>query len=196
MDVFTVTKEMLEAANDYIPVAKKTALARQQAEICVQRAKEQTGVRTEAGDVIPLPPRYFADEMARSVLEMSIFTTLYLGCEAMDGDNITMDTDRFDYYAGSHLFGQLNALKGEYGKTDPALKKKIGDMIADFNDYQKRLSAEIRNLMTLYNDPVDRFMAMNAAMTDPETMKGLLSELKDAAEAVEEYKAERESEGE
>mgnify|MGYP006988863126 CR=1 FL=1 len=194
---FVVTKEILAAASDYVPLAQKTALAKEQAEIIVQRAKETTGVKTDGGAILPLPPRYFADEQARSVLEMSIFATLYLHTEEMQDGNIVMDTETYDRYAGSHVFGQLAVLRGEIGKTDPALKAKIINMVSDFNDYQKRLTAEIRALMTLYNDPVDRFLAMNAALSTPEGMEGLLSELKEAAEEVEKYKtAEKDGEGE
>ena len=192
MDVFVITKEMLENAVDYLPLGQKTALAKQQAEICVQRSSDQTGIRADSGDIIPLPPRYNVDEAVRSILEMSIFTALYLRCEPIESDNITMDAERYDYYAGNHIFGQLTSMKsGTFGRDNPELKNKIINMLADFNDYQKRLTSEIRAVMTMYNDPVDRFMAMNAAMTNPDTMKGLLSELKEAAEAVEEYKAER-----
>lgn len=188
---FVVTKEILAAASDYVPLAQKTALAKEQAEIIVHRAKETTGVKTDSGGIIPLPPRYFADEQARSVLEMSIFATLYLHTEEMQDGKIVMDTETYDRYAGSHVFGQLAAMRGEIGKTDPTLKAKIINMVADFNDYQKRLTAEIRTLMTLYNDPVDRFMAMNAALSTPEAMQGLLEELKDAAEAVDSYQDEK-----
>ena len=195
---FVVTLEMLEKAVDYMPLAAKTSLARQQAEACVKRMGEQTAIKTDGGDLIPLPPRYYADEEARSILEMTIFTGLYLGIEEPDEEGtFHMDGDRYDYYAGSHIFGQLNAIKsGALGREHPEIKTKIANMLADFNDYQKRLTAEIRVLMSMYNDPVDRFMAVNAAMTTPETMEGLLSELKDAAEAVEEYKAERQVEAE
>lgn len=193
---FVITKELLENASDYLPLAQKTALAKRQAEICVQRAKETTGVKTDGGTILPLPPRYFSDEQARSVLEMSIFTTLYLHCEEMDGDEIRMDAETYDYYAGSHIFGQLNALRSELGKTDPALKAKIINMLSDFNDYQKRLTAEIRVLMNLYNDPVDRFLAMNAALSTPEAMQGLLEELKEAAENADGYRVEKEGDGE
>lgn len=185
---FVLTKEMIEEAADYLPLAQKTALAKQQAEICVQKAKETTGVKTDAGTILPLPPRYFVSEDARSMLEMSIFTALYLRVQPMDGSDIHMDGETYDKYAGSHIFGQLTAMKG---KAEPELRAKIMNMLADFNDYQKRLGAEIRALMTLYNDPVDRFMAMNAALTTPEAMQGLLEELKDAAEAVQEQKIEK-----
>lgn len=199
MEKFVVTKEMLEQAEDYLPLATKTSLAKQQAETCVLMSQERSGVKTDNGNIIPLPPRYTADESVRSMLEMAVFTSLYLKCkpmvEAPDGETpqITMDPGNYDYYAGNHIFGQLNAMKGELGKTDPALKAKIINMIADFNDYQKRLTAEIRVLMTMYNDPVDRFMAMNAALATPDSMEGLLHELKDAAEAIETYKEEREA---
>ena len=164
MEKFVVTKEMIEQAADYLPLGQKKDLAKRQAESCVLANPERTGIRGDGGGIIPLPPRYVADESVRSMLEMSVFTCLYLRCRPLEDDQITMDTEAYDFYAGSHIFGQLNAMKGELGKTDPALKQKIVDMIADFNDYQKRLTAEIRVLMTLYNDPVDRFMAMNAAM--------------------------------
>ena len=197
MEKFVVTKEMIEQAADYLPLGQKKDLAKRQAESCVLANPERTGIRGDGGGIIPLPPRYIADESIRSMLEMAVFTGLYLKCKPMVEDpdggkpQITMDTEAYDYYAGSHLFGQLNAMKGELGKTDPALKAKIVNMISDFNDYQKRLTAEIRVLMTLYNDPVDRFMAMNAAMATPDSMEGLLHELKDAAEAVEAYREER-----
>lgn len=191
MEKFVVTKEMIEQAADYLPLGQKKDLAKRQAESCVLANPERTGIRGDGGGIIPLPPRYVADESVRSMLEMSVFTCLYLRCRPLEDDQITMDTEAYDFYAGSHIFGQLNAMKGELGKTDPALKQKIVDMIADFNDYQKRLTAEIRVLMTLYNDPVDRFMAMNAAMATPDSMEGLLHELKDAAEAVEAYREER-----
>ena len=190
---FVVTKEILEKASDYLPIAQKTALAKEQAETCVRKSEETTGIRMDDDSVLPLPPRYFASEEARSILEMSVFTGLYLLCEETDEEGVLhMDGERYDYYAGSHIFGQLNAMKsGTFGRDNPELKTKIINMLADFNDYQKRLTAEIRNLLSLYNDPVDRFMAMNASLSTQEAMEGLLTELKDAVEAAEDYKAER-----
>lgn len=190
---FVVTSEMLKNAEDYVPLIKKTMLAKQQAEMIVQRSAEQTGIRGDDGNILPLPPRYFADEAVRSVMEMSIFCALYLKCEPVSEDgNIEMTIDTYDKYAGSHIFGQITAMKGsKEAKDDPELRAKIINILTDFNDYQRRLTAEIRALMTMYNDPVDRFIAMNAAMTTPETMQGLLEELKDAAEAVDQYKAEK-----
>lgn len=191
---FVVRKDILENAVDYIPIAQKTALARQQAEACVKKMKETTAIKADNDSVIiPLPPRYYVDEEARSILEMTIFTGLYLLVETPDEDGVfNMDGERYDYYAGSHIFGQLTAMKsGTFGRDNPILKTKIINMLADFNDYQKRLTSEIRNVLSMYNDPVDRFMAMNASMSTPEAMQELFSELKDAIEANEEYKAER-----
>ena len=186
---FVVTKEILEKAVDYLPLSMKTSIAKRQAAACVQKSAEQTAVKTDGGTILPLPPRYFCDEGIRSILEMSLFTSLYLRTEPGDGDEIAMTGKRYDYYAGSHVFGQLTAMKsGTFGRDNPALKTKIINMIADFNDYQKRLTAEIRALMTMYNDPVDRFIAMNAAMSTPEAMQGLFEELKEAAADVEKYK--------
>lgn len=194
---FVVTKEMIENATDYLPLRQKTLIARNQAITCVRKTEETTGIRTNDGNILPLPPRYAPDDEVRAILEMSIFTALYLKCEPVqENGDVTMDGDTYDYYAGSHIFGQLNHMKGELGRTDPELKTKIVNMLADFNDYQKRLTSAIRAQMTLYNDPVDRFMAMNAAMTTPEGMQGLLADLKDAAEALEEYKEERAGEAE
>lgn len=188
---FKVTKQMLEEASDYLPLEVKTVLARRQAETCVQRAKEQTAVKTDAGQYLPLPPRYFCDEMGRSVLEMSVFTALYLHVEnANENGDIDMTVDTYNRYAGAHIFGQLTEMKsGAFGRDNPKLKAKIIHMLADFNDYQRRLTSEIRTLMTLYNDPVDRFLAMNAAMTTPESMRGLMEDLKSAMEEAETYKA-------
>lgn len=191
---FVVTKELLEAANDYLPLAQKASIAKQQAAMCVLKGADQTAVKTDGGGIMPLPPRYTVDESVRSVLEMSVFTALYLKCEPMEGDSFSLSAERYDYYAGSHLFGQLTAMKsGTFGRDNPELKTRIIHMLADFNDYQRRLTAEIRALTTMYNDDVDRLIAMMVALTTPETMDGLLTELKDAAEAVEEYKGERDS---
>ena len=188
---FVITKDLLEQAADYIPLAIKTVLAKEQAEACVLKSTEQTGIRTDAGSILPLPPRYYCDEAVRSVLEMSVFTGFYLKTEQPNEDGkLTMDAEAYDRYAGSHVFGQLMAMKsGTFGRDNPELKTKIINMVSDFNDYQKRLTAEIRTLMTMYNDPVDRFIAMNAAMSTPEAMQGLLEELKEAAEDVENHKA-------
>lgn len=187
---FKITKEMIENASDYIPLADKTLLARQQAEKCVKKADERTAVKTDNGGVLPLPPRYVCDEPGRSILEMSVFTGLYLRCEKPDENGeLTMNAEGYDRYAGAHIFGQLAAMKGgAFGRDNPKLKTKIVNMINDFNDYQKRLSAEIRTLLAMYNDPVDRFIAVNAAMATPEAMQGLFEELREAAADVDAYK--------
>lgn len=187
---FVINKAILENASDYIPLADKTILAKRQAESCVVKSQDRAAVKTDDGNVLPLPPQWVCDEMGRSILEMTVFTGLYLNVERPDEDGeLSMTAAEYDRYAGSHIFAQLNALKsGAFGRDNPKLKEKIIHMLSDYNDYQYRLSAEIRALLALYNDPVDRFVAMNTALSTPEAMQGMLEELRSAAEAADAYR--------
>ena len=187
---FVVTKETIENAHDYVSLAQKAIMINQQAADCIEPSKLHNGISFDGESAVALPPRFIVNEVKRSLLEMSMFLSMYLNVlEPDENGDISMTMDVYEEYASAHIFNQLAVMKsGAFGRDNPELKTKIANMISDFNDYQKRLTAEIRNILSTYNDPCDRIMTMITTNITPEYVKNLLANLDGAEKELLDYK--------
>jgi len=178
--MFVVTPEMILNANDYVNLKFKNGLAQEQAAKCVVETEEKTGVKLSDEVVMPLPPKYKVDGLVRSALEMSVFVSLYLKVKPVDDDgNITISLNEYDEYMSSHIFDQMNSLKRSKNEE---VKQKVFRILDDYNDYQKRLSAEIKAQLDAKNDFCDRLISM-MIMTSSQDVTSHLLELYNKSEA-------------
>lgn len=152
-----ITRELMEQARDYIPLAEKEAWV-------AENAPKVFDKLAITSDGEPLPPMYMVNTGLKSRYLMAALVGLYFGFKTAepksddDADIWLMSVDDYDDWAGSHVFNQLERLK-----RDGELKTKAYDLMFDYKDLEKRFSAQISSLLAVQNDPVIRQNEMMAA---------------------------------
>ena len=146
MDKKILTKEMIQEAEDYTPNAFKKAWCGETAPKCFDRL-------AITADGEPMPPMYMVNEGLKKRYLMTVFVKGYLKqeCEPDSGDEALMSEADYDRWAGSHVFCQMERLK-----KDKDICDKCYDMLYDFRELDKRLSAQISGLLNAQNDFVQR----------------------------------------
>lgn len=182
MGNIVITKEMVESARAYVPIAEKEQFLQGTSRLCLDRL-EMAG---ESGTA--LPPMYKENPMVKARCLMSAFAKLYLAQEIEEEIPGIMSKDAYDEWAGSHVFGQMERMK----KSDPAVRNKVFDLLDDYADLSKRLNIEIYGLLTALNDPVARLLDSIATTATPEYMQSLTEQLAKAQKDIEDYAANRE----
>lgn len=142
MEKLIITKEMMEAARDYLTNAEKEAFVAEFATRCFDKLAI-TGTDGE-----PAPDMYMVNSGLKARYLMGAFAKLYFGAP-FEGDE--MSEEEYDLWAGSHVLNQV-----ERWKREAELRDKCYDLLADFKDLEKRLSTQINGLLNVMNDTVLR----------------------------------------
>ena len=174
-DKIEITKEIMLAARDYVPNAEKEAWAAENATKCFDK------LSIKGSDGEPAPDMYMVNSGLKARYLMGAFVGMYLGQKfeaEQDGSALMSEAD-YDRWAGSHAINQI-----ERWKRDADLRDKCYDMLSDFKDLEKRLSAQISGLLSVMNDPVMRQNEYMAAQV--KQMPELLEQLKEFQGKVEE----------
>jgi len=169
-----ITKDIMTAARDYVPNAEKEAWAAENAPRCFDK------LAINGTDGEPAPDMYMVNAGLKARFLMGAFVGMYLlqRFEADKDGSALMSEQDFDMWAGSHALNQV-----ERWKRDSELRDKCYDMLSDFKDLEKRLSAQINGLLTVMNDPVMRQNEYMAAQV--KQMPELLEQLKELQGKVE-----------
>ena len=166
-----ITKEMLTAAKDYVPISVKGEWVQEVAERCFDRLSITYGEEQ-------MPPMYAINTEVKSRYLMGFFVQNYLG---ILGGEVTsepwlMPEEEYDAWAGSHIFGQIDRWK-----HDAEVRDKCYDLMADYKDLEKRLSSRISGMLAVQNDPVIRQTQDMAKQM--ESLPALLEQLKQLQDA-------------
>ena len=158
-----ITKELLEKARDYIPIAEKEAWAAEIAPLCFSQLSITADGNT-------MPPMYMVNTGLKSRYLMAALCTMYFGIPIENSDDKLMTEEEYDSWAGSHVFNQL-----ERWKRDADVKYKAFDLAFDYKDLEKRLSTQISGLLAAQNDMVVRMAQDTAAQVKalPEILDAL-----------------------
>lgn len=161
-----ITKEMIVAARDYVPVEEKDDWVGENAQKCFDRLSITQGKEE-------LPPMYMANATMKAQYLMAAFAGMYLRqeYEADARDPAMMSVAEIDNWAGSHALNQV-----ERWKKDADVRDKCYDLLADYKDLEKRFAAQMQALLSVQNDSVMRqAQYMSTQMQD---FPKLLEELK------------------
>lgn len=165
--VFEITEEMIQRATTYVPLSEKMAFAKLIAPECLVQA--DIGNRKEQIDsMMALPPLYEENVQLKNLYLMQYFLTRYLNIDIGEAANINFSSEIYDQYASSHPMNQLERMK-----SNPAIKDKVFNLIADYKELKKILDVEIYNRKTERNDGLNRFMTGMALAATPEAVEGL-----------------------
>lgn len=182
---FVLTKEMLQKAKTYMPLATKQTLAQELAYACVRPMKR---IKWDGIHVLPkdeaveegptaLPDLMEEDIALKMCLLQNVLLSYYFDIEIDPGEN---GYEVYDRYAGSHLLNQL-----ERFKSDRDVKNIAFDLTEDWREFKKMLDTIIYNYKMAVNDPLKRFDAMLTVFSSPENVQSLMDELKKAGDEVE-----------
>lgn len=163
-DKFKVTEEMITKASDYIPLARKKAIAKATAEACLEEVDRITAdIANETQ--LPIPQLYREECGAKPLYLMYFFLTDYLCLDI--GDELSEED--YDYYAGSHIFNQLERFKS----GEKEIKDKVFDILYDYKQLKQMLETEIYNLKESRNNGLDRVQSYIDLFASPENIKQL-----------------------
>lgn len=182
---FTLTKEMLQGAKTYMPLATKRTLAQEVAYACVRPMKrvKWDGIHILPQDEdVPDTPTSLPDLMEEDIalkmcLLQNVLLSYYFDIEMDPGEDAYAT---FDYYAGSHLLNQL-----ERFKSDRDVKNIAFDLTEDWREFKKMVDTIIYNYKMAANDPLKRFDAMLTVFSSPENIKAVVAELQKAGNEME-----------
>lgn len=178
-----LTEQDVLKAKSYIPIMEKEKWVQTAAPVCIDKMM----IAAKEGDFnLPMPAMFKDNLQRKSRCLMTAFVVMYLGRKIDITDDGMMGADDYDRYAGSHVFNQLERLKGKAEVRD-----KVFDILSDYRDLEKRLNTEVYNLMQIQNDGVSRQMAMMQMQTTPEALQSGMAELKKLTDQLGTFKAEK-----
>ena len=177
-EVYVITEEAMAEVNTYLPIRIKTELVDEIADKCIVSAEITASID---GQDMLMPPMYREDSNKKSRYLMGIFVRLYLRgtfTPENEKDVWLIPEDEYDKWAGGHVFNQI-----ERFKQNSKLKSICFDMMSDYRDFEKRMNVEVYSLLNAMNDPVARQLAAMQASVTPDSMEGILEQIKELQEA-------------
>lgn len=189
MEYVKLTEQDVKKANTYVPLAAKIAFVEYAAERCFDRMN--VTMNDGGGLDLPMAPMYKENMGLKSRYLMGALVKGYLGkdYEPVEKDEWLMAQDDYDRWAGGHVFNQLERMKGCGGQV----REVIFDLLADYRDLEKRLTAEIRGMLGVMNEPVNRILTTMQSQTTPEAFARGKAKLEELTAELEEYKAAKEA---
>lgn len=168
MEHFIITDEIMERAKTYMPEQQKKELAKKIADLCLAPLK--TAEQNKAGEKILAMPYLRGEDMSlKRILLLRALLGFYFDIEVDPNED---SYEQYDFYAGGHIYNQLERYKGtEY-------KSKAFDILFDFKEFKKTVETEIYNIRTNWNDSLGRIIAAVQVFSTPENIKALSEELK------------------
>lgn len=164
---FVITKEMINAANGYMPLAEKTLLADNIARMSV--VPMETAQQNRIGNgVFAMPPQMTEDGSIKRKCLLNVFLSFYFNIEINE-----MTDEIYDYYGESQIFNQLERLKG-----NPEVKDKVFDILTDYREFKGMTDAQIFAQIRNANDSLQRAAAGIAVLMTPEKIEEISDQLK------------------
>lgn len=180
-----ITEEMMRGAESYLSLTAKEAIVRTVLPGCVKRIfdydYDKGEYQTETDDLPTTMPMYGEDTAFKSRVVLGTVLHFYLGLDI--GENLSIEPDMYDQYAGSHIMNQI-----ERFKANPELKAKAFDMLADIRDFEKRLNCAVYSLLQLKNDVGGRVLAALSAMMSQEALENVIRATSEAQAGIAEEK--------
>lgn len=190
MEKILITELDLKSARSYVPVAEKEEFV----EHCYQRCFSKVQINLGDDENGAMPNMYMENAFAKSKFLMSALVAMYLGkekeLETVDGDPWLMTDRQFDLWAGSHVLGQIERMKK---KAPQDLQDKVFDLLRDYKDLERRLSAAIYHGLVVENDPVNRLFLKLSMDSTPEAFEAQRKALEEVTREFEEYKRAKEA---
>lgn len=178
---FELTEDMMRKAESYLSLSAKEAIVQTVLPGCVKRIfdydYEKDAYQTKEDDLPTTMPMYGEDTAFKSRVVMGTVLHFYLGIDI--GENLSIEPDVYDLYAGSHIMNQI-----ERFKANPELKSKSFDMLADIRDFEKRLNCAVYSLLQLKNDVGGRVLNALGVMMSQEALENVIRATNEAQQGM------------
>lgn len=171
----TLTEEDIRNAVSYLPLAKKTAMARAYAQDCLLQFDISTG--NEDIDKV-FPSRFQENPQKRMLYGMLVLLREYL---KKIGDE-DLSTEQYDEWGASSIFNQLDRFKSS---KDPEIRNKVYDLVDDYREFYRMLGTEINSLAEAKNDFLARFVQYISLSQSPEALQEQLEQLEKLTQEIE-----------
>lgn len=177
-----ITEDIILNATLYIPIAKKSALARTFAEDCISKVE----IKLNGNDASSiLPPRYQENPMMKSLYGMMTLLTEYLHMMPLGDDgNVSMDAVTFDEWGAASVMNQLDRMKSSKNQE---IRNRVYDILDDYREFYRMLGVEISSILANKNDMLSRFMQYFQSEITPDLMKGLMDNLTSVMQEAKDY---------
>lgn len=172
---FIITEEDIRNADAYLPLAKKTAMARAYAQDCLLQFDLQMG--NEDVDKV-FPSRFQENPQKRMLYGMLVMLRDYLH-KKEDED---LSTEQYDEWGRASLFNQLDRFKSS---KDLELRNKVYDLVDDYREFYRMLGTEINSLAEAKNDYLARFVQYVTLSQSPEALQEQLEKLEELTHELE-----------
>lgn len=178
----TITEDIILNATLYIPIAKKSALARTFAEDCISKVE----IKLNGDDASSiLPPRYQENPMMKSLYGMMTLLTDYLHVLPTDDDgNVSIDAATFDEWGEASIMNQIDRMKSSKNQE---IRNRVYDILDDYREFYRMLGVEISSILANKNDMLSRFMQYFQSEITPDLMKGLVDNLTSVMQEANDY---------
>ena len=178
---FELTEDMMRNAKSYLSLTAKEAIVQTVLPGCVKRIfdydYEKNEYRSAEDDLPTTMPMYGEDTAFKSRVVMGTVLHFYLGIDI--GENLSIEPDVYDLYAGSHIMNQI-----ERFKANPELKSKSFDMLADIRDFEKRLNCAVYSLLQLKNDVGGRVLNALGVMMSQDALENVIRATNEAQQGM------------
>ena len=178
----TITEDIILNATLYVPIVKKSVLARTFAEDCISKVE----IKLNGDDASStLPPRYQENPMMKSLYGMMTLLSEYLHMMPTDDEgNVSMDADAFDKWGAASIMNQLDRMKSSKNQE---IRNRVYDILDDYREFYRMLGVEISSILANKNDVLSRFMQYFRSEITPDIVKGLMDNLKSVVQEAKEY---------
>lgn len=170
-----LTEEDIRNAVSYLPLAKKTAMARAYAQDCLLQFDISTG--NEEVDKV-FPSRFQENPQKRMLYGMLVLLREYL--KKMEDEDLS--TEQYDVWGASSIFNQLDRFKSS---KDPEIRNKVYDIVDDYREFYRMLGTEINSLAEAKNDLLARFVQYVSLSQSPEALQEQLEQLEKLTQEIE-----------
>lgn len=170
-----LTEEDIRNAVSYLPLAKKTAMARAYAQDCLLQFDISTG--NEDIDKV-FPSRFQENPQKRMLYGMLVLLREYL--KKMEDEDLS--TEQYDVWGASSIFNQLDRFKSS---KDPEIRNKVYDLVDDYREFYRMLGTEINSLAEAKNDLLARFVQYVSLSQSPEALQEQLEQLEKLTQEIE-----------
>lgn len=181
---FELTRDMIAAARAYLPLAEKAAFAADTAAKCCDVASAKISIGDTSELMVP-DMRVENPALRQRYLMGALYAKYFMvSFEPVEGTDCLLSQDDYDRAAATFPLNQL-----ERFKSDAAIRDKVFNLIRDYKDLERMVSAEINNTLAINNDVVMRLALSLSMSITPEALQQLSNaenELKERAASLRE----------
>ena len=182
-----LTEQDILNATAYMPIEKKSVLAKELAKDCIDTYEISTG----EGDLLNIYPNIYVENLQRRMMYgMEVLLCEYLH-QASVGDRFT--AQEYNEWGEVFIFNQIDRFKSS---KNLEVKNKAYDIVDDYREFYRLLGAEINTILVAKNDTTVRIFEYLKTFLTPDAVKGTLEDLKKIQEGMELANLGKDSEGE